>query len=1040
MLAPKEIQMETNEKNFKSWFKRQLPLILAFVIPLVAMLLVFIQRKIYPFGTRSFLRTDLYHQYAPFFRELKDKFLNGESLLYSWDIGAGTNFVALMAYYLASPLNWFLFLCPVEFVIEFISYMIVLKIALCGLSFAWYLRKHTRTNNLGIAFFATFYALSGYLAAYSWNIMWLDCLILFPIIILGLERLVYEDKCLMYCISLSLCVLSNYYISIMVCLTLILYFLALLFIAPMRREEIERVDSHRLIKRSIFMNYPKKIFEFAFYSFLAAGIAMIVLLPEMKALQMSASADSTFPKTFSSYFTMLEMLARHLVDVEVHIGLDHWPNLYCGVGILIFIPLYIMNRKVNYREKFAYAGLVLIFLASFSMNFLNFIWHGFHYPNSLPCRQSFAYDFIILVACYKGYMGLKDRSLKEIARAILIALGLILLFEQVTKGNTLFHFHVFYVSAIFVGFYGLFAYLYRKKLSSQAYKRGLAIAAGILVLIEGFLNTTVTSVTTIDRPSYVEQNGDFAALYDAAKTRANELAYDEYYRPEFGNVDTITNLFRLERFNLRTKNDGSWFQYPSISVFSSVANANLTAFYKKLGMESNTNAYSSTGATALVDAIFNIRYKFNDAEIPNNKVTTNFASSNKLYLLENNSVLSIGFFVEGTAEEFSERWNTNSNAITTQNNFVRNIAGIDRAVLEVISADSTQDKTMTFTAQKDGYYHFYTVNSTIDDVDVRIEGGASKRTSSLKRRYIVNVGYVEAGKTITVTTPNEAKISGSLYYFNGDVLAEAVEALKPGCLAVTDFDETHVNGYVTAKSNGILFTTIPYEKGWTARVDGAIVDTEMAVDTFLAIPLTEGTHKIELTYTPDGLMPGLWITLGSILFLICITMLRSIFKQKFGYRFNVFVEEEEIDLRDLEKEVEASENEAEKDVEKDETPAEKKPEPEKESEEKPEERSEEASEEKTEEKPEEEPEKDEEPLPSGGPITDDDDVTTSEKGDEADTSEKKEDEANASEKEEKAESEETDKTEPKNEGQPNNNNNNNGNRKHFGKKKRNKLR
>ncbi|MBR5348963.1 MAG: YfhO family protein [Lachnospiraceae bacterium] len=1032
--------METNEKTFKAWFKRQLPLILAFTIPLVAMLLVFIQRGIFPFGDRSFLRTDLYHQYAPFFRELKDKFLNGESLLYSWDIGAGTNFVALMAYYLASPLNWFLFLCPVEFVIEFISYMIVLKIALCGLSFAWYLRKHTRTNSLGIAFFATFYALSGYMAAYSWNIMWLDCLILFPIIILGLERLVYEDKCLMYCISLSLCVLSNYYISIMVCLTLIIYFLALLFIAPMRREEIERVDSHRLVKRSIFMNYPKKIFEFAFYSFLAAGISMIVLLPEMKALQMSASADSTFPKTFSSYFTMLEMLARHLVDVEVHIGLDHWPNLYCGVGILIFIPLYIMNRKVNYREKFAYATLVLIFLASFSMNFLNFIWHGFHYPNSLPCRQSFAYDFIVLVACYKGYMGLKDRSIKEIARAILVALGLILLFEQVTKGNTLFHFHVFYVSAIFVGFYGLFAYLYRKKISSTAYKRGLAIAACFMVLIEGFLNTTVTSVTTINRPAYVEQNGDFAALYDAAKTHTDQLAYSEYYRPEFGNVDTITNLFRLERFDLRTKNDGSWFQYPSISVFSSVANANLTAFYKKLGMESNTNAYSSTGATALIDAIFNVRYKFNNEEIPNNIVTTNFASSNKLYLLENNNVLSIGFFVEGTAEEFSDRWNANSNAITTQNNFVKNIAGIDRAVLEVIAADKTEDKTLTFTAQKDGYYHFYTLNSTIDDIDVRVEGKASKRSGSLKRRYIINVGYVQAGKTITISTPNDGKISGSLYYFNGDVLAKAVDALKPGCLAVTDFDDTHVNGYVTAKSNGILFTTIPYEKGWTARVDGAIVDTEKAVDTFLAIPLTEGTHKIELTYMPDGLKPGLWITLGSILFLICITMLRSIFKQKFGYRFNVFVEEEEIDLRDLEREIEASEKEAEKD----ETPAEKaEPEPVKETEEKPEPEPEESPKGKPEPEPVKEPDRepepeaekaDEEPLPSGGPITDDDEADTAEKGDE--TTDKPETSEANDNKAEKAESEEADKTKPQNNSQPNNN----GNRKHFGKKKRNKLR
>ena len=51
------------------------------------------------------------------------------------------------------------------------------------------------------------------MAAYSWNIMWLDCIVLFPLILLGLEQLVREKKGLLYCISLALSILSNYYIS-----------------------------------------------------------------------------------------------------------------------------------------------------------------------------------------------------------------------------------------------------------------------------------------------------------------------------------------------------------------------------------------------------------------------------------------------------------------------------------------------------------------------------------------------------------------------------------------------------------------------------------------------------------------------------------------------------------------------------------------------------------------------------------------------------------------------------------------------------------
>ena len=159
-------------------------LVVAFLAPMIIMLIIFAQRGIFPFGEESFLRTDMYHQYAPFFSEFRNKLAQGESLLYSWNVGMGVNFSALYAYYLASPLNWLLVLCPEKLVIEFMTYMIVLKTGLSGLSMAYYLRRHCRSQNFGIAFFAMFYALSGYMAAYSWNIMWLDCIILFPLIML----------------------------------------------------------------------------------------------------------------------------------------------------------------------------------------------------------------------------------------------------------------------------------------------------------------------------------------------------------------------------------------------------------------------------------------------------------------------------------------------------------------------------------------------------------------------------------------------------------------------------------------------------------------------------------------------------------------------------------------------------------------------------------------------------------------------------------------------------------------------------------------
>ena len=332
-------------------------LLAAFFVPVMVLLIIFIQRGIFPFGEESFLRTDMYHQYAPFFSEFQYKLTHGGSLLYSWDVGMGVNFSALYAYYLASPLNWLLILCPKSLVIEFMTYSIVIKTGLSGLAMAWYLRKHCHTRDFGIAFFGIFYALSGYMAAYSWNIMWLDCIILFPLIVLGLERLVREGKGLMYCMALGLSILSNYYISIMTCIFMVLYFGALLVLD-------EDMNWEKFIGRT---------FRFAVYSLLAGGLAAAVLLPEIYVLQSTASGDVSFPKTVSEYFPIFDMLARHIGNVQTETGLDHWPNLYCGVAVLMFFVLYLACSKIRAKEKVVTCTLLLFFLASFSINVLNFI-------------------------------------------------------------------------------------------------------------------------------------------------------------------------------------------------------------------------------------------------------------------------------------------------------------------------------------------------------------------------------------------------------------------------------------------------------------------------------------------------------------------------------------------------------------------------------------------------------------------------------------------------------------------------------------------
>ena len=153
---------------------------LTFLSVCAVILTVYAINHIAPFGDRSILWSDLYHQYAPFLKELRDKLLHGESLFYSWSTGLGKDFLVQAAYYTASPLDLLVLCFPGEHLSEGVAVLITLKTALCGMSFSWYLRKRFQKNDSSIIVFGLLYAFCGFVTCYYWNIMWLDTVILFP--------------------------------------------------------------------------------------------------------------------------------------------------------------------------------------------------------------------------------------------------------------------------------------------------------------------------------------------------------------------------------------------------------------------------------------------------------------------------------------------------------------------------------------------------------------------------------------------------------------------------------------------------------------------------------------------------------------------------------------------------------------------------------------------------------------------------------------------------------------------------------------------
>lgn len=834
----KVLEPETSEKkvkngNRKSLFKPKDALVASFVVPFFIMVLIFAVKQIYPFGEESFLRTDMYHQYAPFFSEFQYKLTHGGSLLYSWDVGMGVNFSALYAYYLASPLNWLLILCPKGLIIEFMTYSIAFKTGLAGLSFTYYIRKHSNTEDFGAAFFGIFYALSGYMAAYSWNIMWLDCILLFPLVMLGLERLVHERKGLLYAVTLGCCILSNYYISIMICLFIVLYFVA-----------------RFILERKI---YDKDCYlmcgQFCFYSLLAGGLAAVVLLPEIFALQATASGEFSFPKTVTSYFSIFDMIARHMGNVETEIGLDHWPNIYCGVAVYLLFLLYLVCKKISVREKVVYCGLLLMFYASFSVNILNFIWHGFHYPNSLPCRQSFIYIAMILLMCYQAYTHLEDIPWKHVVLAWLGSVCFVLIAEKtVTQDH--FQFWVYYVAILLLALYTGMIYLYRVKHVSV---NVLLLATLGIVILESAVNMAVTSVTTTSRTAYVRDNQEVADLVAA--------------------LNPNTTFYRVEKVDRKTKNDGAWMNFPSVSLFSSTANADLSTFFKKLGCESSTNAYSITGSTPMVDSLFSVRYALYDQSQSDRPELTLIQSEGDTFLYRNPDVLPLGFMVPSDLEE---NWQIGLGNPARVQNDLSQVMGADPVLLQTWG--EMRGNRVTFTPEKTGMYYAYVTNSRIEKVTVEV-GQRSQKFDNLNRGYMIDLGLCEAGELVTMTGDrSEDELMVEIYQFSYEGLHSLYQKLNERPLTLTSWTDTTIEGNVDAKANETLFTSIPYDEGWSVYVDGVLCTSKKMVDTFLAVDLLAGSHIVKFSYEPQGLRMGAVISGVSLLILVMVILLGRFMK------------------------------------------------------------------------------------------------------------------------------------------------------------------
>ena len=453
-------------KTYKIFYKNRY-VFLTTVLATACIAVIYVIFSVFPFGSITVMRMDLYHQYGPLFAELYDRIVEHKSLLYSWITGGGSSFLGNYLNYLSSPLSFLIFLFDKEDISYAITFIVALKCILSATSFSYYLKKSFNKDNYFLSAFGILYAFSAYFLAYYWNVMWLDAMIMLPLIALGIEKIFKTGDIKLYTVSLVILFFANYYMGYMCCIFAVLYFFVC-FIntysndGKLNKNAVyEKKYSTKALMNNVFINRGVK---FAFASIIAALICAITLVPVFMILKNSSATSGTFPQTFKSYFDLLDLITSHFALLETTIrssGDNVLPNIYTGILTFILLPLFLVNNKIKLKEKATYVVLIIFFVFCFNNNCAEYIWHAFHFPNDLPYRYSYMYSFIIAVMGYKTILNFKGIKVKDIAYTGLAIISFVIICQKFLTNKMTNS--TIYATIIFVTLWCGFLFLLKNK-------------------------------------------------------------------------------------------------------------------------------------------------------------------------------------------------------------------------------------------------------------------------------------------------------------------------------------------------------------------------------------------------------------------------------------------------------------------------------------------------------------------------------------------------------------------------------------------------
>lgn len=812
--------------------KDKLNLIIMTVI--FCLIIIFILRNGNLYG--SILDWNTQHSVIPeYFRSLFYKTLNIFPD-FALNLGSGQNIYNYSYYGLFNPVIIISYFLPFISMKSYIQISSILLVYSSVILFYYFLRRNKVNENVSLLSSIVFLTASPLLFHSHRHIMFMNYMPFLVLALIGVDKYFEKDNSKLLCISTVLIILMSYYYSIPAIISIVIYGV---------------YKYIKLNKKITVKSFFKDGFRFLIPIMIAILISCVLLVPTFYAI-----LTGRLPNDI--HISLSDLLVPR-INVKYLMY-----NAY-GIGLTSISLLALITFAFDKKRENRFLLICLSFLIIFPI--INYLLNGTMYIDA-----KVLIPFLPLYTLVISYMFDKISTKKIDLRKLIIASLAVLFLIYVGKSS---YGNYFYIDFIF----SLILIIIATKTNTKYLFKVLTIVLLVIYSCAGNSKDTLVSRKDINSSENVNQEKlikkipkgyDHTTLYNLKLENVNNIygnlnIYTDYLYSSTGNSNY--NLFMFDTFEvpMQSRNrliisankDLMYLMFSNNRYFIG-DNVDITG-YKEIDKIGDTKLYENTDVLPFMYVSYNYYNKtdFSKKSFPyNNEILLNNVVVNEKTNNEFKTSIKETFIRQSDIKYMDPSIINNGDRITVKKDDSRMLIDVPKVARNKILFVS---------------FELEPQSCRVGDLLVNINGNTNKLTCREWKYYNGNTtfNYVISGDTsnkVEVTfLKGIYKIDNlKIYYMDyNDIKDINKKVTKVDIDSKTKGDKIYAS--VEAEKDGYFVTTLPYDKGFSIKVDNKKVDYEKVNTAYVGFKISKGKHNIVIEYKAPFKTVGLIMSFAGII-------------------------------------------------------------------------------------------------------------------------------------------------------------------------------